>query len=150
MMTYSCHVFSGVGPIARTNNSATDMTAVIGGLWGKFYQSGIYAGIQNKKNEKVLGVYTDYADDEKGDYSVIAACEVERAEQLPEGAVVKRVPAGQYARFVVTGDLHKAVGQFWTKLWEMNLKRAYVCDFEEYQNGDMENAVIHMYIGLKA
>lgn len=42
-----------------------------------------------------------------------------------------------------------AVQQFWTELWKMNLKRSFVCDFEEYQNADVENAEIHIYISLK-
>lgn len=138
-----------VGPIAVTNNDSPDMGMIIGGLWEKFYQGGIYAGIRNKKNDKSMGIYTDYADDEKGDYSAMAACEVENAEQVPDGAAVRIIPGGKYAKFVVTGDMHKAVAEFWLKLWSMDLPRAYVCDFEEYQNGDMENAEIHIYIGLK-
>ncbi len=35
------------------------------------------------------------------------------------------------------------------QLWNMDLPRSYVCDFEEYQDGEMENAEIHIYIGLK-
>ena len=42
-----------------------------------------------------------------------------------------------------------AVREFWRELWNMDLNRAFVCDFEEYQNADPENAEIHMYISLK-
>lgn len=42
-----------------------------------------------------------------------------------------------------------AVQAFWKKLWSMKLERSFVCDFEEYQNVDLENAEIHIYIGLK-
>lgn len=42
-----------------------------------------------------------------------------------------------------------AVAQFWQELWKMDLPRSFVCDFEEYQNADPENAEIHIYIGLK-
>ena len=31
----------------------------------------------------------------------------------------------------------------------MDLPRAFVCDFEEYQDDSMENAEIHIYVGLK-
>lgn len=138
-----------VGISARTNNASPDMTSVIGGLWGRFYQEGFYTAITGKVNEKALGIYTDYADDEKGDYTILVACETTEEENMKNGAVVRKIPAGSYARFIVKGDLHKAVTEFWEKLQAMNLPRAFVCDFEEYQNSDMDQAEIHMYIGLK-
>ena len=42
-----------------------------------------------------------------------------------------------------------AVAEAWQKIWQLDLPRFFECDFEEYQNGDMENAEIHIYIGLK-
>lgn len=138
-----------VGLIARTNNAAPDMSIVIGGLWKSFYEDGIYAQIQNKTNEKAMGIYSDYAGDEKDDYTVTVACEVTGAEMIPQGAVSKTIPAGTYARFVVRGHMQEAVAQFWQELWQMDLNRKFMCDFEEYQNGDMEHAEIHMYIGIE-
>lgn len=138
-----------VGLTARTNNSAPDMTSVIGGLWGRFFGEGIFAAIRQKANDKSLGIYTDYAGNEHDDYSIVVACEVNAADTVPSGAVVKTIPAGRYAKFVVQGHLHTAVAAFWQQLWAMELPRAYTCDFEEYQNADPDNALIHIYIGLK-
>jgi len=138
-----------VGVSARTNNNSPEMGRVIGGLWSKFYQEEIYAGIQEKVNNKALGIYTDYEGNEKDDYTVVVACEAGQAEAVPEGTVVKTIPAGKYAKFVIVGDVHQAVADFWGKLWQMELPRTFVCDFEEYQNSDMEQAEIHVYIGLK-
>ncbi len=52
-----------VGISARTNNLSPDMGAVIGGLWNRFYNEGIYASIPEKANAKALGIYTDFAGD---------------------------------------------------------------------------------------
>ncbi len=138
-----------VGLTARTNNTAPDMSAVIGGLWNRFFGEGIYSAIEQKANEKSLGIYTDYAGNETGDYSIVVACEVKAVGAVPNGVVVKKIPAGRYAKFEVTGHMQAAVAEFWQQLWAMELPRAYVCDFEEYQNADPENALIHIYIGLK-
>lgn len=139
-----------VGVMARTNNTSPDMGVVIGGLWNSFYHDGIYANIQNKSNQKALGIYTNYSTDEKGDYDVIVACEVNLAEGLSKDVVERKIPAGKYAKFIVKGDMVKAVAEFWQKLWKMKLDRAFVADFEEYQDDCMDgNATIHMYIGLK-
>lgn len=139
-----------VGLMARTSNTSPDMGMVIGGLWQRFFQEGVFASIADKKNEKSLGIYTDYAGDEKNDYSVLVACEVagEGTEALPEGTVVRKIAEGNYAKFVVKGHMQKAVAEFWEKLWQMDLPRAFTSDFEEYQNSDMEHAEIHIYISL--
>ena len=137
------------GLAARTNNTSPDMGAVIGGLWQRFYGEGIYEMIPGKVNGKALGIYSEYSEDEKGDYTITVACETDGNGELPEGTLVTVIPAGKYARFIVKGDLHEAVAQFWQQLWDMDLPRTYVCDYEEYQNSDMEQAEIHMYIGVK-
>ena len=138
-----------VGLTARTNNAAPDMGTVIGGLWSRFFGDGIYTAIEQKANDKSLGIYTDYAGNENDDYSVVVACEVKAADAIPEDTVVKKIPAGRYAEFKVRGHMQAAVAAFWQQLWDIKLPRSYECDFEEYQNCDPDNAVIHIYIGLK-
>lgn len=138
-----------VGISARTNNAAPDMGTVIGGLWNRFYGEGIYESIPEKRNEKALGIYTDYTQEEKGDYTIAVGCETEDLKRLPAGTEKRKLPAGRYAKFVVKGDMHKAVAEFWQQLWSMELPRSFLADFEEYQNGDPQNAEIHIYIGLK-
>ena len=134
------------GIAARTNNAAPDMGSVTGGLWGRFYQQGIYGRIPGRINGKALGI-------EKGDYTVMAACETnawKTGEELPiEGVTLCRIPAGRYAKFVVHGDMVQAVAAAWQEIWQMGLPRAFGCDFEEYQDGSMENSEIHIYVGLK-
>lgn len=135
------------GISARTNNTSPDMGAVIGGLWSRFFQEGVYTSIPGKANEKALGIYTDYAGGEKADYTAMVACEV---TEEPQGGAyaVYRIPAGRYAKFVIHGDMVQAVGAAWQEIWRMDLPRRFQCDFEEYQDDRMENAEIHIYVGL--
>ena len=58
------------------------------------------------------------------------------------------IPKGKYAKFVITGDVQNSVGQAWQEIWNIDLKRKYTCDFEEYQDDKMDNADIHIYVGL--
>ena len=136
-----------VGLAARTNNLSPDMGAVIGGLWNRFYNEGVYASIPDKVNAKALGIYTAYAGDEKSDYTAMVACET-TGEPQGEDYAVCRIPAGRYAKFVIHGDMVQAVAAAWQEIWRMQLPRAFQCDFEEYQDGSMENAEIHIYVGL--
>ncbi|MDE6365866.1 MAG: GyrI-like domain-containing protein [Lachnospiraceae bacterium] len=59
------------------------------------------------------------------------------------------MPAGRYAKFVVHGDMVQAVAAAWQEIWKLDLPRTFQCDFEEYQNDSMDQAEIHIYIGLK-
>lgn len=150
-----------VGVTARTKNMASDMEQVIGNLWNTFYKDGIYASITDKVDGKALGIYTDYECDEEGEYTAMVACQVANAtgnsisnigkqDGMEVETTEKMIPAGKYAKFVLKGPLHQIVTAFWEKLWKMDLPRTFQADFEEYQNGDMENAEIHIYIGIKA
>ncbi|MCY6959916.1 GyrI-like domain-containing protein [Clostridium brassicae] len=138
-----------VGITTRTSNTDRNMTKLIGGLWYKFFNNGIYESISNKKNNCSIGLYSNYENNENGLYDVTVCCEVSTCENLPVDVQVKKIPAGKYAKFVVNGHVQTAVSEFWTKLWSMDLNRKYSCDFEEYQSdGDMENCEIHMYISI--
>lgn len=137
------------GCSARTNNNSPDMSAVIGGVWQKFYSDGVYANIPYKLNEKALGIYTDYENDENGDYTIMAGCEVGRHD-MNGNFEICTIPAGRYAKFVVKGHMQKAVSDFWQELWKMKLDRSFICDFEEYQNNSIDECEIHIYIGLTA
>ena len=137
-----------VGVSARTNNASPDMGAVIGGLWNCFYNEGVYASVPDKANAKALGIYTEYEGDEKEDYTAMAACETS-AEPKGENYAVCRIPAGRYAKFVIHGDMVQAVAAAWQEIWQMDLPRTFRCDFEEYQDDCMENAEIHIYVGLR-
>lgn len=141
-----------VGLSARTNNTSPDIGPVIGGLWGRFYQPGYYDSIANKESGKSLGIYTEYAGTEMDDYTIVVGADTTTEEQptaIANGMEIWKIPAGTYAKFVVRGHMQAAVAQFWQELWKMELPRAFVCDFEEYQDSEMEQAEIHIYISLK-
>ncbi len=135
------------GLSAVTKNSDPDMPCVISGLWGKFYEGGICQSISNKVNEKAVEIYSDYESDVNGKYKVTVGCEVSQFSNRKDLSI-KTIPEGKYAKFIVKGHMIKAVQEFWQKLWEMDLDRSYKCDFEEYQNSSIDNAVIHIYISI--
>lgn len=133
----------------RTNNTSPDMSRVISGLWQRLYAEHGCMKLKNRVNDKAMGIYTDYAGDHLDDYTVFVGCEVSDTESVPNEMQTLRIPAGQYAKFIIYGNMVTAVSDFWQELWKMNLNRSFICDFEEYQNADPEHAEIHIYIGLK-
>lgn len=139
-----------VGVKARTKNSDENMPKVIGGLWNRFY-NGVYQSIENKLNQKSIGLYSNYEQGYMGEYDITVCCEVENKASVSNDLVLTTIPSGLYAKFIVHGNVQTAVCKFWEQVWTMPLDRKFSFDFEEYQGGtDMDNAEIHIYIALNS
>lgn len=139
-----------LGVTAVTNNAAPDMGAKIGGLWQKLY-SGTAQNMTGRINGKCIGLYCDYQ--QNGDYTVLAGCEIGKSavEKNQEAdTVVKIIPEGKYAKFVVKGDVQKAVAESWGAIWNTPLERTFTGDFEEYQEDcDGKSGTIFIYIAIR-
>ncbi len=134
----------------KTTNQDGKAMQDIGITWQKLFEDGIYEKIPNKINGKTIGLYTEYEGDYTKPYTFIAGAEVSQKIQKSEEIESIIIPKGRYAKFVITGDVQNSVGQAWQEIWNMDLKRKYTCDFEEYQNNseDMLKQEIHIYIAL--
>ena len=134
----------------KTTNQDGKAMQDIGMTWQKLFTDGIYEKIPNKINGKTIGLYTEYEGDYTKPYTFIAGAEVSREEQSGEKIESTIISKGKYAKFIIIGDVQNSVGQAWQEIWNMNLKRKYTCDFEEYQNNskDMQKQEIHIYIAL--
>jgi len=139
-----------VGFMVKTTNENNKAMMDIGILWGEFLKKSSCDAIPCKVNAKTIGLYTDYEGDFTKPYNFLACCEVSNTNSIPANMVVKKILEGKYASFIINGHVQRAVGEFWSRLWELPLDRKYSADFEEYQNNsdDMENQEIHIYIAL--
>ncbi len=140
-----------VGIKIKTTNKDGKAMQDIGMTWQKLFANGIYEKISNKVNSKTMGLYTEYEGDYTKPYTFIAGAEVSKEVQIGEELESIIIPKGKYAKFIITGDVQNSVGQAWQEIWNMDLKRKYTCDFEEYQNNseDMQKQEIHIYIALE-
>ncbi len=136
--------------IKTTNQDGKSMQD-IGMTWQKLFANGIYEKIPNKVNGKTIGLYTEYEGDYINPYIFIAGAEVSQSVGVNKEIESIVIPKGKYAKFVIIGDVQNSVGQAWQEIWNMDLKRKYTCDFEEYQNNseDMQKQEIHIYIGVE-
>ena len=133
-----------VGVMARTSHTAPQCQQIIGGLWRKFMEDGIWASIRNKANPYCVGLYSGY---DETSYDVTVGAEVTKNgnPQLVE----KIIPASNYAVFCIRGDVVKDVSEAWDKIWTLPLERSFTCDFEEYLSNENGVAEIKIYIALK-
>jgi len=149
--------FTVIGIAARTDN-AKESTAdgVIPRQWQKFFSEGMLPKIPDTTGPNLYAVYADYASDHNGSYTYVVGAQVKDGTTPPNGMVLKRVPAGQYAVFTTeVGPFAKVVPAAWQGIFKLEaegkLKRAYKTDFEIYNQRaqNPQNAQIDIYIGIK-
>ena len=140
-----------VGIKIKTTNENGKSIQDIGMTWQKLFSNGLYEKIPNKVNNKTIGLYTEYEGDYTKPYIFVAGAESSKEDENNEEIESIVIPNGKYAKFIITGDVQDSVGKAWQEIWNMNLKRNYICDFEEYQNNssDMQKQEMHIYIGIE-
>lgn len=152
--------FDVMGIAARTNNAKeAGPDGVIPKLWQGVMQEHVLDHVPNKANASLYAVYTDYAGDANGDYTLVVGAKVENSgdSPAPSGMVRTKIPAGRYAVFTSErGPVAKVVVETWMQIWSYyevaaNGQRAYRADFElhDQRAADPSNAQVEIYIGLK-
>ncbi len=150
--------FEVMGIAIRTNNTKEASTdGAIPKLWQRVIQEHALDAVPVQVGQNIYGVYTDYASDANGDYTLLLGKKVKPGARTPDGLVAKTVPAGRYAVFTSDrGPVAKVVVETWKQIWSYyqspaNGQRAYRADFELYDQRaiDPNNAQVDIYIGVK-
>jgi predicted transcriptional regulator YdeE len=147
--------FQVVGVAARTTN-AREMTpdGVIPKLWIGAME--FREQVPRSLDSAIIALYTEYENDEHGAYTFCLGAKADPAWHIPEGLVLKTVPAGRYAVFTSDrGPVQKVVVETWQRIWSelpsASKLRSYLADFEVYDQraADPANAVVDIYVGVK-
>ena len=135
-----------VSGIAVRTNNRTEMQpegGKLGSLWQQFYQR---FGGQLQECGDVYGVYSDYASDEYGDFTVTAALAGVALDD--DDAVDLTLPAGKYLKFSQQGDMPQAVVTCWQAIWAYFATencphtRSFTTDYEHYISADQVDIYI--------
>ncbi len=133
------------GLSVRTKNAleGDEATARIGGLWGRFFQEGHAARANGRAT---YSVYSDYASDVNGEYTVVLGFEGE------EGEAAAVISAGRYLLFESVGPSSEATIRGWQQVWSFFQQpgapeRAYTADFEEY--GPRVPERVRIYVAVR-
>jgi predicted transcriptional regulator YdeE len=150
--------FYVAGYSLRTNN-AKEMSGQgeIGKLWQRFMQENLGAAIPGRADATLMVVYSEYASDEKGDYTYTLGARVPSVDHLPVGMSYRKIVPGSYAVFTTEqGPVTQIVPAEWQKIWgmtpeQMGGKRAFVTDYEVYdqRSANPQNAQVEIHIGLQ-
>jgi predicted transcriptional regulator YdeE len=150
--------FDVAGYSVRTNNAAdASGHGKIGPLWQRWFAENLAAKIPSRVGNDVLAVYSNYASDEKGDYTHTLGARVSGVDKLPEGVTYRKIVAGRYAVFITeNGPVTQVVPAEWQKIWavpasELGGKRAFLTDFEVYDRraADPQHTQVDIHIGVQ-
>lgn len=126
----------------RTQNSDefSEKTAKIPALWQAFSSS------QYANNADIYGIYSDYATDANGAYSVTVGIETDTAE-IALGST--EIHSGNYLVFESQGTMPTTTIALWKYIWnyfetEHRYQRNFISDFEHYTAPDK----VAIYIGV--
>ncbi|HBS47884.1 TPA: AraC family transcriptional regulator [Candidatus Dependentiae bacterium] len=131
----------------KTTNQNNQAQKDLGILWNKFLSENIPSQITNKLNENIYVLYTDYEGDFTKPYKCVIGCEVKTSTENSTLSH-KIIPSGNYAFFKAEGKMPDELMNTWQKIWNSNLDRSYICDFEIWKTIDGKTEV-EIYIGLK-
>lgn len=141
-----------IGIECRTSNSPDAGPQDIPKHWEKFYSEYIRDKIPNKASKDIVSLYCDYEGDYTKPYSLVIGCSVSSLNVIPEGMVVKTIPAGSYAVFKAIGEHPKALIETWGQIWQQaDLQRTYTGDYESYSQNffDQSPQEIDVYIAVQ-
>jgi predicted transcriptional regulator YdeE len=139
--------FRVVGISVRTANETAHE---IGELWRRFYAEGAAGGIPHPPSSPVYSLYTEYASDSTGPYTLVIGYAFPIEAAPPPGWVHKSVPAADYAVFSAAGKAPEQVVAAWRCIWSSDLRRSYSGDFEVYSpGGGGEEEGVKIYVALR-
>jgi predicted transcriptional regulator YdeE len=122
-----------MGVQRRTSNADGRSITDIPACWRDYLSQNMAKKIPNRaKTPAMFAVYSDYESDWTGEYSYMIGSEVTKADRIPVGLAVVRIPAQTYAVFTAVGLMPDAILGVWMSIWGTRLPRSYTFDFEQY------------------
>ncbi len=136
---------------AHESNQDSPSRQDYGQMWQTFESSEFYDKIPNKIGNEILAVYHSYDEDFEGSFRYFVGCKVIQGTEVPDGMDSFEIPAGNYAKFMVHGEIPECTAAAWKSIGDANLNRALIVDFEVYdeRSADRNNAEIDIYLSVK-
>ena len=122
-----------MGVQRRTSNADGRSIKDIPACWQDYLSQNMASKIPHRaKTPAMFAVYSDYESDWTGEYAYLIGSEVIKADTIPAGLAVVRIPAQTYVVFTAAGLMPDAILGVWVSVWGTKLPRAYTFDFEQY------------------
>ena len=144
--------FDVIGISIITDNSKA--TQDINALWERFFKDSIGQKVENKTDDVIYAVYSDYEGDHEAPYRFTIGYRVKNdsiAGQMNPDLHHISVHGGEYALLSAAGKQPKALIETWKAIWSSDLEREFKTDFEVYGPRFFEDGLheVLVHIGIK-
>lgn len=137
----------GISIVTNNETGADD----INGLWERFFKESVGSKVQDKVDDNIYAVYSDYEGDHTKPYRLTIGHKVKNGSltQNKEFYTV-RIETSDYAALSATGPQPQSLIETWTAVWESDMDRSFRTDYEFYGPKFFEEGVneVILYIGL--
>ena len=139
-----------IGITIKTCNRNNQAMHDIGMAWARFMQEELMCKIPNKVAPAIYALYYEYEGDHMEPYSYMIGCPVEPGTEAPKGFKKVTIPAGEYSKFTAKGKMPEMIGEKWQQIWQTEMPRSYIVDFEIYDERahNPEDAIVDIYVGV--
>lgn len=129
----------------------------IGKLWQRYMSQNLAAQIPDRADDRTIVVYSDYASDEKGEFSYLLGAVVKSVDRLSAGMTYRKIIPGPYAVLTTDkGPVTEVIQAEWRRIWtmppaELGGRRAFLTDYEVYdqRSANPQQAQVEIHIGLQ-
>lgn len=152
MINLTIPEFHVIGISVRTTNENAQSGKDIPMLWNRFRSEGILEKIPGKIDNSVYCIYTEYEKDHTKPYTTLLGCRVNNLDKIPDGMTGKTFAEAEYSKRSVKGNiLEGLVFNEWLRIWESDLDRTFVADFEIYNENEKDptNMKVDIFIGVR-
>ncbi|MGH1374754.1 MAG: GyrI-like domain-containing protein [Alphaproteobacteria bacterium] len=135
----------GVSVIVSDHENASEE---INRLWERFFQESIGQSVDNRVDDVIYAVYSDYEGDHTKPYRLTIGYKINGAAQLGGSLHHVQVKEADYAMMSAAGEQPKALVDTWTAVWQSDLDRKFETDFEVYGQRFFEDGVHEVLVAI--
>lgn len=138
--------FSVVGLSMITSNETA--SEEINALWENFFKQSIGQDVENRVDDVIYAVYSDYEGDHTKPYRLTIGYKIKGAPQMKDHLYHVEVQSADYAMMGAIGEQPKALIETWTAVWQSDLDRKFETDFEVYGKRFFEEGVHEVLVAI--
>lgn len=144
--------FYVLGISARITSGHESAAEEINALWQAFFEQQIAHRIQERCDDVIYAVYSEYEGDHTKPYRLTIGYRMV-AQWSPRGddfgaLYPVQVAAGDYAMMGAAGEQPKALLEAWQAVWQSDLDRCFDTDFEVYGPRFFEEGVHEVLVAI--
>ena len=132
--------FSVVGLSAQISGNE-NASEEINALWQRFFEQSIGQKVENRVDDVIYAVYSDYEGDHTQPYRLTVGYKIDGDPQEGSDLYHVEVKSADYAMMGAQGEQPKALIETWTAVWQSDLDRRFETDFEVYGQRFFEEGV---------